>query len=108
MFRQRGQYDSAIVLMEGEIRYRPSAENFDRLGGLLADDGDSLRAGQSYNQALRIDPTYAPALYDLAVLSAARGDTASAHMLADRAYRLRPDVEAVRKLYFQFARPQNP
>jgi len=108
MFRQRGQYDSAIVLMEHEVRYRPSAESFARLGGLFADNGDSIRAGQSYSRALSIDPTHVPALYELAVLSAARGDTASARTLADRAYRLRPDVEEVVELHLQFARPQNP
>jgi tetratricopeptide (TPR) repeat protein len=108
ILRQRGQYDSAIALMQHEIRQRPSAESFTKLGGLLADDGDSISAGQSYNRALSIDPAYVPALYELAVMSAARGDTASARRLADRAYRLRPDVEAVRKLYSRFSRPQNP
>jgi tetratricopeptide (TPR) repeat protein len=101
MLSQRGRYDSAIVLMQGEVRYRPSATGFSYLGDLFISKGDTARAEQSYDQALRIDPKYLTALFNLAALSAARGDLVAARILAERAYRLRPDLEATRKLYLQ-------
>jgi tetratricopeptide (TPR) repeat protein len=101
MLSQRGRYDSAIVLMQGEVRYRPSASSFSYLGDLFISKGDTARAEQSYDQALRIDPNYLTALFNLAALSAAQGKLAAALPLAERAYRLRPDLEATRKLYLQ-------
>jgi Flp pilus assembly protein TadD len=108
LLRQRGRYDSAIVLMQGEVRYRPSAVGFTYLGDLFVSRGDSVRAGERYSQALRLDPSYLAALYNLSVLSAARGDLAAARTLAERAYRLRPDIEAIRQLYLQLTRPPSP
>jgi tetratricopeptide (TPR) repeat protein len=108
LLRQRGRYDSAIVLMQDEVRYRPSATSFTYLGDLFISNGDSARAGESYNQALRLDPAHLPALYNQSVLSAARGDLAAARILAERAYRLRPDIEAIRQLYLLFTRLPSP
>jgi tetratricopeptide (TPR) repeat protein len=101
MLSQRGRYDSAIVLMQGEVRYRPSASSFSFLGDLFISRGDTARAEESYGKALRIDPKYLTALFNLAALSAAQGKLAAALPLAERAYRLRPDLEATRKLYLQ-------
>jgi tetratricopeptide (TPR) repeat protein len=108
MYGQRGQYDSAIVLMRHEVRYHPSAENLDQLGGLLTAAGDSLRAGQTYRQALTVDPAYVPALYHLALLAAAQRDTAMARTLAARAYQLRPDIDELKTLCSQLALPRQP
>ncbi|MBN2465620.1 tetratricopeptide repeat protein, partial [candidate division WOR-3 bacterium] len=94
----RGQYDSAVALLEEVTTSQPSAANFNRLGSLLVAAGDSGRAIGSYELALRLDSTYVPALYNLAVLHAARGDSAAASVLAERAYRLRPDLKATREL----------
>jgi tetratricopeptide (TPR) repeat protein len=102
--KQRGQYDSAIVLVQGVVRDQPSAAHFNRLGSLFVNDGDSARAGDCYERALRLDSAYVPALYNQSVLFAARGESAAARVLADRAYRLRPNLEAIRELYFQFNR----
>jgi protein O-mannosyl-transferase len=108
MLGQRGRYDSAIALMQDEVRYRPSATSFSYLGELLISKGDTARAEESYAQALRLDPDYLTALYNLAALSAAQGNLAAALPLAERAYRLRPDLEATRKLYLQLTRrPSN-
>jgi tetratricopeptide (TPR) repeat protein len=108
LLRQRGRYDSAIVLMQDEVRFRPSAVGISYLGDLFVSKGDSVRAGECYSQALRLDPSYLAALYNLSVLSAARGDLAAARTLAERAYRLRPDIEAIRQLYLQLTRPPSP
>jgi tetratricopeptide (TPR) repeat protein len=102
--KQRGRYDSAIVLMQGVVREQPSAEHFNRLGSLFISTGDSGRAGECYKQALRLDSGYVPALYNQSVLFAARGESAAARVLAGRAYRLRPDLEAIKEIYFQFNR----
>ncbi|MBN2465924.1 tetratricopeptide repeat protein, partial [candidate division WOR-3 bacterium] len=108
VLRQQGRYDSAIAVMQAEVRCRPSAESFTYLGDLFISTGDSVRAGQSYNQAFRLDPAYVPALYNRSVLAAARGDPAAARMLAERAYQLRPDIAEVRELYFQLVRLPGP
>jgi protein O-mannosyl-transferase len=94
----RGQYDSAAVMIQAVVNDYPNAEHFNRLGSLFIAAGDSGRAGRSYESALRIDSTYVPTLYNLSVLSAARGDSIAARVLAERAFRLRPDLEAVREL----------
>jgi hypothetical protein len=52
---------------------------------------------------VRLDSTAVPALYNAAVISAARGDTAAALAFAERAYRLRPDLAAVNELYARLA-----
>ena len=95
----RGQYDSAIVLLQGVAQSQPSAASFNRLGSLFIAAGDSVRAGQCYESALRLDSTFVPALYNQSVLFAAKGESAAARVLAERAFRLRPDLEAVRELY---------
>jgi protein O-mannosyl-transferase len=104
ILKEHGQYDSAIVLMQGEVGYRPTAVSYTNLGDLFISTGDLARAWDSYKQALRCDPSYVPALYNLSVMSTARGDIAAARSLAERAYRLRPDLEAVRELHFQLTR----
>jgi len=108
MLSRRGQYDSAIALMQDEVRYRPSATSFSFLGDLFVGKGDTARAAESYAQTLRRDPSSLTALYNLSVLSAARGDIAAARMLAERAYRLQPDNAAVRELYLRLAGRSGP
>jgi tetratricopeptide (TPR) repeat protein len=99
----RGQYDSAIVLLEEVASSQPSAANSNRLGSLFMASGDSGRAARSYESALRFDSTYVPALYNLSVLAAAKGDSVTARVLAEQAYRLRPDLDAVRELHEHLA-----
>ena len=94
----RGQYDSAIVMTQAVVNDYPTATNFNRLGSLFTAADDSVRAGQCYESALRLDSTYVPALYNLSVLSAARGESVAARVLAERAFRLRPDLQAIKEL----------
>jgi protein O-mannosyl-transferase len=94
----RGQYDSAIVMLKAVVDDYPTAEHLNRLGSLVVAAGDSERAGKWYESALRLDSTYVPTLYNLSVLSAARGDSGKARVLAERAFRLRPDLQAIREL----------
>ena len=95
----RGQYDSAIVLVQGVTRDEPSAANLNRLGSLLIAAGDSGRAAECYEHALRLDSVYVPALYNQSVLLAVRGESVAARVLAERAFRLRPDLQAIRELH---------
>jgi len=101
--KQRGRYDSAIVLMQNVVKSQPSAEYFNRLGSLYISAGDSSRAGECYDRALRLDSTCVPALYNQSVLLWAKGDSGAARVLAARAYRLRPDLEAIKELYNSLA-----
>jgi len=103
----RGQYDSAIVLLQGVAQSQPSAASFNRLGSLFIAAGDSVRAGQCYESALRLDSTFVPALYNQSVLFAAKGESAAARVLAERAFRLRPDLEAVREIH-RYLSPDSP
>jgi protein O-mannosyl-transferase len=106
--RLRGQYDSAIAMVQAVVNSYPTAVNYNKLGSLFAAAGDFGRAGRSYESALGIDSTYVPALYNLSVLSAARGDSAVARVLAERAFRLRPDLGAVRELQEQLSQESVP
>jgi len=103
--KQRGRYDSAIVLMRKVTGIQPSAVHFNRLGSLFIGAGDSGRAEKCYGQALRLDSAFVPALFNQSVLLAANGESAAARVLAERAYRLRPDLMAVRDLYFHLVQP---
>jgi tetratricopeptide (TPR) repeat protein len=94
----REQYDSAEVMIQAVVHDYPNAEHLNQLGSLLIAAGDSGRARQSYESALRLDSAYVPTLYNLSVLSAARGDSVAARALVERAYRLRPDLKAIREL----------
>jgi tetratricopeptide (TPR) repeat protein len=94
----RGQYDSAIVMVQAVVNDYPTAVNFNKLGSLFTAAGDSGRASESYESALRTDSTYVPALYNLSVLSATAGESAVARVLAERAFRLRPDLQAIMEL----------
>ena len=105
---QRGQYDSAIVLMQGATGALPSAVHLNRLGGLFIRVGDSVQAGVYYERALNADSAYVPALFNLSVLLSADGESAAARVLAERAYRLRPDLEAVRELRDQLSAGSSP
>jgi tetratricopeptide (TPR) repeat protein len=99
----RGQYDSAIVMIRAVVNDYPTAEHYNRLGSLFITAGDSGRAGQNYESALRLDSTYVPTLYNLSVLSAARGDSVAARVLAERAFRLRPDLQTIKELRDQLS-----
>lgn len=99
----RGQYDSAAKMIKAVVNDYPTAENYNRLGSLCIVAGDSEHAGQCYESALRLDSTYVPALYNLSVLSAARGDSVTARILVERAFWLRPDLQAIKELREQLA-----
>jgi tetratricopeptide (TPR) repeat protein len=86
----------------------PTAENINRLGSLFVAAGDSTRAGLCYTSALRLDSTYVPALYNFSVLSAAQGDSVAARALAERAFRLRPDLQAIKELREHLMLPPAP
>ena len=99
----RGQYDSAAAMIQTVVNDHPTAEHYNRLGSLFMAAGDSGRAGQCYQSALRLDSTYVPTLYNLSLLSAAQGDSVAARVLAERAFRLRPDLQAIKELRDQLS-----
>jgi Tfp pilus assembly protein PilF len=104
-YERVGLLDSAIWHMRRAAAFdstRPSLAN--RLGTLLVKAGDTTAAMASYQKALGLDSCLVPALYNQAVLLAARRDTAQAFGLAARARRLRPDLTAVSNLYDQLSR----
>jgi tetratricopeptide (TPR) repeat protein len=98
-FEKGGRFDSAVFQMAQVAEEQPAPAHFNRLGSLLVKTGDSARAERSYLQALRLDSTFVPALYNQAVMFAVHGDSNGARRLIGRAYRLRPDLEAVRSFY---------
>ena len=105
-FEQRGMLDSAAVYLAGVLgTEQPSPAHVNHLGSLLIQTGDSVHAAACFGQALKLDSGYVPALYNQAVLLSARGDSARALRYAARAYRLRPDLPAVKDIYLNLARP---
>ncbi len=98
-FDKKGMLDSAARHLAAAIRIEPGQLGpCNRLGTILVQLGDSARAERYYLQALKLDSTFVPALFNQAILYAARGDTAAALKLAGRANRLRPDLAAVEQL----------
>ena len=104
-YERTGLLDSAIWHIRRAMAVdstQPSLAN--RLGTMLVRTGDTTAAMSSYLEALELDSCLVPALYNQAVLLAARRDTAEALALAARARRLRPDLAAVNSLYDQLSR----
>jgi tetratricopeptide (TPR) repeat protein len=97
--KREGRPESAAGLMMQVVAKQPSPAYLNRLGSMLVASGDSSRAEQCYLEALRRDSAFVPALYNQAILYAARGESARARTLAGRAFRLRPDLEAVKSVY---------
>ncbi|MBM3330357.1 tetratricopeptide repeat protein [candidate division WOR-3 bacterium] len=104
----RGRYDSAAAMVQAVVDDYPTARYFNQLGSLLVAAGDSDRAEGIYRSALRLDSTYVPTLYNLAVLTAAKGESVAARVLAERALRLRPDLQAVKELCDHLAPDSSP
>jgi len=103
-FERNGMLDSAIVSLDRASRLVPSNPVIaNRLGTMHVVAGDSTEAERSYRRALSADSMFVPALFNQAVLLAARGDTTGARRLALRAVRARPDVPAIVDLYRQLS-----
>lgn len=99
------QPDSARRILSGlKTGGRPAARELNRLGTLLVTQGDTAAAETCYHAAVRSDSTDIPALYNAALILAARGDTAAALVIAERARRLRPDLAAINELCARLAR----
>lgn len=99
-FERRGGLDSTVHYLRSVLELEPDRpEHHNRLGTVLVTVGDSTAAAVHYARALTLNPDFIPALFNQAILTAARGDTAAAVRLAERAWRLRPDVQAIAELY---------
>ncbi|HDQ98926.1 MAG TPA: tetratricopeptide repeat protein [candidate division WOR-3 bacterium] len=99
-FERRGRYDSTLHYLRSVLELEPNRpEHHNRLGTVLVMLGDTTAAADHYARALTLNRDFIPALFNQAILTAARGDTAAAVRLAERAWRLRPDVEAIAELY---------
>ncbi len=108
-FERAGRLDSALGVIEPLAltdHATPALAN--RAGSLLIALGDTARAPRYYDRALALDSTFVPALYNLAVLYAGRGDVGRAARFAARAFSLRPDLEPVRKLHDTLSRKRAP
>jgi tetratricopeptide (TPR) repeat protein len=100
-YEKSGKIDSAVAQMDRLAAEQPAPAHFNRLGSLLVSTGDSVRAERCYTQALKLDSMFLPALYNQSIILAQRGDTTAALKLASRAYRLRPDLEAVKTIFLK-------
>jgi Tfp pilus assembly protein PilF len=97
---QRGRPDSAVAYLAAVLTDpTPAPLHLNHLGTLLAQTGDTAHARACYARALELDSVLVPALYNQAVLLATFGDSAQARTLAERAYRLRPDLQSVKAIY---------
>ncbi len=91
-YRDRKEYERAIVLYEECVRRAPAyARLRAQLGTLYSLQADVGRAEEQYRQALRLDPDTELALQMLAEIELARGDSKSALEHARRLVGVKPE-----------------
>lgn len=74
-----GQTKDAITYYQKEIAVKPTANAYTNLGNAYYYGGDAQKAIQAMDQALKIDPNYANALYNMGMLKwQVQGDTKGA------------------------------
>jgi tetratricopeptide (TPR) repeat protein len=96
---RRHDFADAKKLLDDELSRRPDdALVNNAYGAMLANQGDHLGAIQHYEAALRSDPRYATATYNLGTQLAAVGRRDEAVMQFQRAIELRPDYNEARTL----------
>ena len=90
-----GDYDLAEAKFRQLLKINPRNKFAHYNLGYIAQtqDRDSTEAAKEYGAALKTDPEYGPALYNLAILKTANGDEAGAIVLYKRAADANPSDE---------------
>ena len=96
MARQKGNYDSAVVLTNAAIRSHPeTAEYYTSLGWIFADQGQLKKAAACYQQSLQLKPDFVEACFRLANVYHEQKNFKDAIIYYLKAVNLKPDfVEA--------------
>jgi len=88
---QRGEYETAIQLMQESLRHFPEqAEVANNLGNALSGCGRLDEAMASFNRAVEIYPRYADAWRNLGICQIQRGDYQAAAIAFKRCLEIRP------------------
>lgn len=89
--RDQGRGDEAIEVLRGALDAHPEqALLWNTLGTLMNERGDLERATIFYGEALRLDPVFAKARYNLSSVEFAGGDVLGALADCDQALALKP------------------
>ena len=96
LLRAQGQFDAAIALLEPALARDPGPELHLTLGSAHREKGEDEAAIGHYRAALAINPTYAPALANLADMLCDAGDRAQARTLYDAAIKADPKAAQAR------------
>jgi tetratricopeptide (TPR) repeat protein len=96
--RAAGYFQAATARLGDDPRVH------NNLGIALIQSGDAPGAAEAFRTALRVDPTYADAHLNLALLAARAGDVSAARAHAAQALDLNPKLDRARQLLQQLPR----
>lgn len=88
---ESGAADEAIMSLQAAIAIYPQyARAYNNLGIVLISKGDLSGAGKAFDDSLKVDDKFVPAMINNARLSLRRQDLPKAHGFADRALTIEP------------------
>ena len=90
VYRQLGRSTKAVECYKTAIRCTPSAQAYNCLGVILKDLGDNKLALASYRRALRLEPDYESAHYNIGLVLDESGDLETAIAHYQRTLKLKP------------------
>jgi tetratricopeptide (TPR) repeat protein len=87
---QRGRLDEAIEQFSRSVALKPQADNLTNLGNAYGSKGDFARAADAFERAIKVQPDYPMAHFNLAMLRYKQGDLEAARQHFESAARLEP------------------
>ncbi len=90
LYRQAGRADSALAVYAEGLRHVQSAELYNNYGIQLVEHGSLPDGIRAYQQAVRVDPGYAPAYHNMGNAYRSLGDFPEAEISYRQALRIDP------------------
>jgi len=110
LYRQVGRADSALILYVEGFKHVQSAELYNNFGILLVERGSLPEGIQAYQQAVRVNPGYAPAYHNMGNAYRSLGDYPKAEVSYRKALQADPTLaeshHALALLYLSQGRRQ--
>jgi rhomboid protease GluP len=93
-----GRYSESIVVLEKCLKYRRKHYFYKNLADAYFSLGIPEKAAMNYDKAIRLDPGYDEAFYNLAVTQFLQEEYTSAKLNIDHALKIDPNSEPYREL----------